>query len=242
MYSPINPFKVAIATALMCSSSAALSEQTSQQIVLVSKLVDPNGAPAPNASAVVDMVDNKTTNVTRTAYKSDSKGNVVIRMDPTAILSQTPVFYVVSANGFGLLDVGNAPRPGAVSPSTLVPFTSLRVRVVDANGFPLAHVQICPASLNGEALYGLASDPILNDWVQTTDDYGCVTIPRLPQGFKLQLNILDGRYAALDPQAYIQLGNTATTTEAVVKLRAIGTTRQFGAPFEEAMGPIHGLP
>ena len=218
-----------------CASAAV---QTPQPIQLASKLVDPHGTPVSDASAVLETVNSKSNTVTTTNYKSDSSGKVVLTLAPDQLASAHPVFYVISPTGFGLLDLGNAPAPGALSPSTLVPFTSLTVQVLDNNGFPVAHVKVCPRSLNNQTLYGIAGDPNLADWVQTTDAYGYATIPRLPQGFKLQLSILDNQCVPAAPDAYIQLGSTAATTHA--ELRVLdGYGHQIAAPYQEAMATGH---
>jgi len=226
----------ALITAVPALSTAAVAG--SQKVQLISRLVDPAGNPVSDAAAVLDMVRSDKQTVTRQTYKTDPTGKVTISIDASKMATLTPAFYVVSPTGFGLLDLGNASAPGAISPSVLQPFTSLRIRVIDSHGYPAAFVTLCPKTLNGESLYGLSNDPNLSDWVQTTDVNGWATIPRLPQGFKLQLTTTDNSRGIPDPNAYIQLGKSAAPTQTEVQLITI---QQLPAPYQEAMAPPHKL-
>ena len=161
---------------------------------MTGKLVYANGKPAADATVVLDLINNTTHVVTTHTFKADQNGTVNVSIDPTTFATSTRCIYMISPTGFGFW---NYSSPNSISTSTLLPFTTVRVHLVDSNGKLIAHVQVCPRNLViVGTYYGHWNDYIPGAWTQTTDAAGYATLPKLPQGFTMSLDVLDDKVAA----------------------------------------------
>ena len=204
---------------------------------MTGKLVYANGKPAADATVVLDLINNTTHVVTTHTFKADQNGTVNVSIDPTTFATSTRCIYMISPTGFGF---GNYSSPNSISTSTLLPFTTVRVHLVDSNGKLIAHVQVCPRNLViVGTYYGHWNDYIPGAWTQTTDAAGYATLPKLPQGFTMSLDVLDDRYAAPDLKSDIQLANAAISPDATVQVNpssSIAGTVVYGSTNKPVAG------
>ena len=224
--------------AILPSAHAASSNQP---ITLTTRLVYPNGKPAVDALAVMDLVDSKTKTVTTFTYKPDSTGRVTLTVDPSKFGGNIPVLYIKSPTGFGLFWI--SPQ-SAVSVSTLQPFTSVRVRLIDAAGKPIRNERVFPYEFSQDNESVRWSQWIPGPWNQTTDSNGYANLPRLPQNIKLFIDVADDSYAPSDRTSMIQLAAAAITPDATVQLSAgaaISGSLQFLSKDNSPNKPIAGL-
>ena len=96
---------------------------TSDPITYSTKLVYPDGKPAVDAQAVIDLIDFKTKAVTTYTYKPDHNGQVTATMGQSKRTVEVIAFYATSPTGFGLIYLS---PPNATSVSILQPLTTDR--------------------------------------------------------------------------------------------------------------------
>jgi len=182
-------------------------------LTVTAKMLYPNGKPALDAVLTLDIINNTTHAITTQTYKPNSTGAVTITVDPTQFANSTPVVFASSPTGIGFWGEGGR---NMVMTSTLEPFTSVRIHVVDSNGKPIAHAHVYPASLTTGSSFGTWSQYLPGPWNQTTDAAGNATFTKLPQGYKVAFSVDDDRYAPPDPLSAIQLTKDASSPDATV--------------------------
>ena len=209
-----------IRTMLTCAAAAIVltpishaAPQPNKPIKVTAKMVYPDGKPALDATLTIDAVDNTTHAVTTLTYKPDSTGTLTLTIDPAQFANSVPVVFASSPTGIGFWGGGG---PNMVLTSTLEPFTCVRVHVVDSSGKPIAHAHVYPSSLTTGKAFGMWNPYLTGPWNQTTDAAGYATFTKLPQGYKLSVNVDDNRYAPPDPGSVIQLAEDTSTPDATV--------------------------
>ena len=232
-----NLTRALAAAFLLAIIPAAVQAQSSSPLKQSGKLVYPDGKPATDAVLIMDVVNNTTHAVTTTTYKPDPTGSVSFTIDRSLYKVGALVMFLISPTGTGFWAYGG---PNAQSISTLQPFTSLRVRLVDADGHPIAHARICPRSLQMGRAYGSWDEFLPGDWNQTTDSAGYATLTKLPQGFKLGLNIADDRYILLDTKSLITLATNAVTPDATVQVGPASSI-SGSVQFDKTNKPVAGI-
>jgi len=204
-------------TAILLSSipSAHAAPEPNKPIKVTAKMIYPDGKPALDAVLTIDIVNNTTHAITTQTYKPDSTGTVTLTIDPAKFANSTPVAFTSSPTGIGFWGGGG---PNMVLTSTLEPFTSARVHLVDSTGKPIAHAHVYPASLTTGKAFGMWNPYLPGPWNQTTDAAGYATFTKLPQGYNLSVSVDDNRYASPTQASVIQLAKDATITEATVRV------------------------
>ena len=210
---------LSIAGAVLAALSAnvcciAAPDATPKPETVQGKLVYPNGKPATDAVVILDTVDYSTRAISTQTFKPDATGTVSITVDPAKFKTSLPVLFATSPTGIGFWNGGG---PGLTSTCTLEPFTSVRIQVLNSQGKPVPHVHICPSAMMKDRTYGMWSEALPGDWNQVTDAAGYATIPKLPQGFKVFIDVADDRYACPGANSPIQLASAATSPTVTVK-------------------------
>jgi hypothetical protein len=230
---PNHPVAIALATLLVFAPVVCVAQNPVMQTVKqTAKLVYPNGIPATDATVVLDSINNATHAITTSTFKPDQTGNVTATIDPTRFAGMSFEFYVISPTGIAFWPYWTYRDSNTKQTLTLQPFTSVRIHLVDDGGKPVSGVRICPSSYSSPKLpAGLWNQDIPGDWTQTTDASGNATLSKLPQGFRMALNVLSGKYAPPDDNYDIQLANYATTPNATVLVgpgSVVSGTVRFG--------------
>lgn len=215
---------------------------------LSGRVTTPGGKPAAAASLVYDIVDFGSHKVllTRT-LTADAAGSfdVTIAADqlkaaipadlvqtathprPNTAYTVASLLYVTSPQGVAIV----RPDPDARQAILLQPFTSLRVRLVDQTGKPLANVPLAPKAFffdhAGAGSFTYWDGAIADLWSQTTDADGAATFPHLPQGYTTQMEVADDHYASLNYRGAAKLSESATTPPQTIHLvRGVTLTGQ----------------
>lgn len=184
------------------------------------RLIYPDGSPATDGSAVLEIVNNKTHKTFKRVFEPDADGTVTLDLDPRQFAGKSFVFFASSPTG---ITVFPAISPNTVNTITLRPFTSVRVHLIDPNGKPAPNVRICPKRFIADKSIAPWNEAIPGGWNQTTNSSGYATLSRLPQGLKLRLNVISDRYAPPQPKSDIQLSSAAITPDATVRVSLLGS-------------------
>jgi len=186
-------------------------------IFTTTKLSYPNGKPATDATVIADLIDYVSHTITTQSYKPDQSGLASFTYDENAtdFGPGTLIFYIISPTGIGFLPQGD---PDAYPTSTLAPFTSMRVHVVDSAGSPVPSVRVAPSQflIADNTLAWNAAIP--GPWSGTTDKDGWVTLKELPQGLEVQFTIVDSHVTAPNGEFDVQLQETSTTPDVTVQV------------------------
>ena len=229
-------------------STASAHASVCSTPTIYTNLTYPNGKPAADATAILNIVNKTTHAVTTIRIKADQAGLVNFTLKPHELDNSTLVSYFTSPAGIGFWAF---PGPFG-SNGILKPFTQVRIHMVDAKGNPIAHKQICPqlfAQRQAPGSFDLVpyeswNPAIQSPWTQTTDANGYATLTNLPQGYDLTLEVLDNSYATLDSGSAIHLAKRSVTPDAVVKIPpacSLSGTILYGATHKPAVGVSVGL-
>jgi len=174
------------------------------------KLIYPNGKPAVDATLVQYVIHNGTHTVTKLVSRPDRQGIVeTIPQTSPEYSNSAVVLRISSPTGTCFYNFGHA----GTAICTLRSFTRVRFHVVDTRGNSVKGVRICPAEFYAENDYGTWNPAIDSPWTQTTDANGYATLGRLPQGYLMQIQLLDDGYFGPDTTKSIQLSTTAVTPD-----------------------------
>lgn len=215
---------------------------------LSGRVTTPGGKPAAAASLLYDIVDfsSHTVLLTRT-LTADAAGSfdATIPADqlkaavpadllqsathpkPNSAYTVASILYVTSPQGVAIV----RPDPDTRQTIILQPFTSLRVRLVDQTGKPLANIPLAPKDFffehAGAGSFTYWDAAIADLWSQTTDADGAATFAHLPQGYTTQMDVADDRYASLNYRsATILAGSTTTPPQTIHLVRGVTLTGQ----------------
>jgi len=213
-----------------------------------STLTYPDGKPAADATAILNIVNKTTHAVTTIRVNADKAGLVSFTLKPHELDNSTVVPYFISPTSVGFWGF---PGPFG-SNGILRPFTKVRIHLIDAKGRPIAHKQVCPQLFMQTQIPGAFDlvpyqpwNPAIQDpWMQTTDANGYATLVNLPQGYDLTLKVLDSRYATLDSGSAIHLAKRSITPDAVVKIPpacSLSGTVVYSTTHKPAAGVSIGL-
>lgn len=191
------------------------------------RVVTPDGKPAADATIAFDIVNLQTHTalIVQTAAP-DASGAFDITVTPDRmkaafrpksdpILSAAPILYVSSPAGVAVCSPPAGDRRRTI---TLQPFTSLRVRLLDEDGRPAAHVRLVPRYFLYDHNYAQWDGAVADLWSQETDAAGLATFSRLPQGYTTLLDVADERYALPDYRSNITLAQDRATPDQTIRL------------------------
>jgi len=240
----MNPRTILTCTiaALLCAPIPSThASDPPKPIQIATKLVYPDGKPAIDAVAVLDLINLKTKAITTTTSKPDATGLIIITIERSNFALYSHVLFVSSPTGIGFIQWGTPARP---STSTVEPFTALRVQVVDDAGKPIPNERLFPTQFGSIYAYAYWNPAIPRMWTQTTDANGYATLTKLPQGCKISLDVIDDHYAQPDKDSDIQLDNTPAATNATLHLTAalsISGTVQLASPSASSNKSLAGI-
>jgi protocatechuate 3,4-dioxygenase beta subunit len=205
---------------------------------IIGKLLTPDGKPATDATVFLFVWDQKTNKTVFTkTRKPGSDGSYDIAIPPALQPS-------IDSGWSGIILYAKSPEGISIggryyTSTALAPFTRVRVRLVDEEGKPAAHVRFSPESFQIDRNHGHWEEGLGNGWNAVTDAQGYATLDKLPQGNKMSIQVHDERFAPLDWRATITLGATAQTDDQTITLTHGGTVTgvvHFGDTGKPAAG------
>jgi len=204
----------AIASALLAAPSIAVPTVSVSEVsssTISGDVVYQNGAPVSGAAVYCYRIDDVGHAVAVTKDITDKTGAFHIAKDPSGSAHVKTIVFARNPIGIGFI----APGTHRI---TLDPTTSVRVHFEDQAGLPLGRLTVCPKVFYMFGYFAPWDENIPGDWTQVTDANGDATIPDLPQGAQLKLNILSDDYCQPGLRGNIVLATAGKTPDQNIAL------------------------
>jgi protocatechuate 3,4-dioxygenase beta subunit/peroxiredoxin len=194
------------------------------ETTLTGRVQGPDGKPVAGAAVTWVQREERETHAVATV-KTDGRG--VFRFEPAARLRRpdTRSQLLVKATGWGLT-FQDVPEKTDDLEVTVAPATTARVTFLDPQGKPVPRLLVLLRFLSGENhLFAFLPQNLENRFTYHTDDEGTVTIPSLPQGWQLRLEVSDERFAQLTYENAVPLSKSPQTAAKPIRLQPGGSVR-----------------
>lgn len=205
---------------------------------LTGRVQAPDGKPIAGAAVTwVRREDRETLSVA--TVKTDGKG--IFRFEQAARLRRpdTRSQLLVEASGWGLT-FQDVPEKDDDLEVTLVPATTARITFFDPQGKPAPRLRVHLRFLSGENhRFAFLPQNLGDRFTYHTDEQGAVTIPSLPQGWQLRLEVSDVRFAQLTYENAVPLNKGSQTTAKPIRLQPGSSVRgrvTYGLTGKPAVG------